>query len=206
MKTAHRFDYVRFGEGFVERGLIDRETLNHVLQQCNATRALLPEILVMESLVSDWEVSRVACELYHLPFVTVDIYPPDKDVIAQFDANFLRQFALIPLDRYGELLTVVMPGLVPSEVLDGMRLTTGMRLLPVVGSVVSNRAWLNEALPGPVQQAPARPPASVEEPLPPLPAEAMQLDADMSDDEWLNIFDAGEEAVQLELKEKRDPE
>ena len=50
--------------------------MNHVLQQCQATGSLMPEVLVHENLVSDWEVSRVSCELYHLPFLTVDLYPP----------------------------------------------------------------------------------------------------------------------------------
>ena len=200
--THHRFDYTRFGEAFVERGLLDAETLHHVLSQCQATRALLPEILVMENFVSDWEVSRVACELYHLPFLTVDLYEPDRDVIGQFDANFLRQFALVPLDRYGDLLTVVMPGLVPSDVLEGLRLSQSMKMMPVVGSVVSNRNWLNEHLPGPVA-------AQAAEGIPALPADATLENTGggggPADDDWLNIFDAGDEAVQLDLKSKQDP-
>jgi len=61
VKSTQRFDYTSFGEALVERGLTDREVLNHVLRQVNATRSLLPEVLVRENLVSDWEVSRVAC-------------------------------------------------------------------------------------------------------------------------------------------------
>lgn len=199
--THHRFDYTRFGEAFVERGLLDAETLRHVLAQCQATRTLLPEILVAESLVSDWEVSRVACELYHLPFLPVNLYEPDRDVLGQFDANFLRRFALVPLDRYGELLTVVMPGLVPSDVLESLRLGPSTRMMPVVGSVASNRQWLHEHLPGP---APAAAPSGVDASLPALPADATLQGSD-GDQDWLNIFDAGEEAVQLDIKSKQDP-
>ena len=199
--THHRFDYTRFGEAFVERDLLDTETLHHVLTQCQATRTLLPEILVMESLVSDWEVSRVACELYHLPFLTVNLYEPDRDTIGLFDANFLRRFALVPLDRYGDLLTVVMPGLVPSDVLEGLRFAPSLKMVPVVGSVASNRQWLNEHLPGPM---PAAAQASGAPVLPALPADAT-LEASNGDDAWLNIFDAGEQAVQLDVKSKQDP-
>lgn len=201
MKSTHRrFDYVRFGEGFAERGLLDTETLDHILAQSQATGALLPEILVMENLVSDWEVSRVACELYNLPFLTVDLYEPNRDVLGEFDPSFLRQFALIPLDRYGDLLTVVMPGLVPSEVLENLRLTSTMKLLPVVGSVLSNRRWLNEHIPGPATIA-------VEGVVPALPFDATLEDEDVnrSEEEWSNIFDEADEAVQLDLKENQDP-
>ncbi len=201
MKSTHRrFDYVRFGEAFEERGLVDSKTLDHVLAQSQATRTLLPEILVVENLVSDWEVSRVACELYHLPFLTVDLYEPNKDVLGEFDPSFLRQFALIPLDRYGDLLTVVMPGLVPSDVLESLRLTPTMKLLPVVGSVLSNRRWLNEHIPGAATIA-------VEGVVPALPFDTTLEDEDVngSGEEWLNIFDQADEAVQLDLKENQNP-
>jgi hypothetical protein len=209
LKAAHRFDYPRFGEALVERGLIDRDVLNHVLQQVNATRSLLPEVLVRENLVSDWEVSRVACEIYHLPFLTVDHYPPSATALDGYDLAYLRHFALVPLDRFGGLVTVIMPGLVPSDVLEGLRPGQGGRVLPVVGSVVSNRRWLEERLapkpppprPGlglaksiplttaaPTTRAPAPAPRPVEsEP-------ELQL---AEEGDWGNLFDAGDEAVKL---------
>lgn len=190
----------------MERGLIDRDVLAHVLQQVNATRSLLPEVLVRENLVSDWEVSRVACEIYHLPFLTVDHYPPSATALDGYDLAYLRHFALVPLDRFGALVTVIMPGLVPSEVLEGLRPGQGGRVLPVVGSVVSNRRWLEERL-APKNQPGARPgqpaaapvkgiPLNTRGPIPaPAPQEEeLQLGAE---GDWGNLFDAGDEAVKL---------
>ncbi|MEQ1891124.1 MAG: hypothetical protein ABL998_01170 [Planctomycetota bacterium] len=228
MKSAHRFDYARFGEALVERGLLDRNVLNHVLHQCNATRSLLTELLVRENLVSDWELGRVACELYHLPFLTVDQYPPSATALDGYDIGYLRHYALVPLDRFGGLVTVAMPGLVSSEVLEGLRPGQNGRVLAVVGSVVSNRRWLEErfapaaapaaksaagakggatplktismALPQSGQAQPevpgAIPAAELEE------AQALQLG---NAEDWGSLFDAGEEAVQLDLKKPRRP-
>jgi hypothetical protein len=204
VKSAHRFDFGRFGEALVERGLIDHEVLTHVLNQCNAQRVLLPEILVRENLVSDWEISRVACELYHLPFLTVESCPPASNALEGYDANYLRHYALVPLDRFGSLVTVVMPGLVPSEVLEGLRTGQSGRVLPVVGSVVSNRRWLHVHLP---QQSAAVPGSNVRAPLPDRRSSTVESidmspgsDADVGD--WGNIFDAGDEAVQLDMRNK----
>lgn len=214
MKSAHRFDYSRFGEALIERGLIDREVLSHVLHQVNAARALLPEVLVRENLVSDWEVSRVACEIYHLPFLTVDHYPPSTNALEGYDLAYLRHFALVPLDRYGSLVTVIMPGLVPSEVLEGLRPGQNGRVLPVVGSVVSNRRWLEEhfaptpravAGPGRPGVAPGKAPHDMRGPMPgqaSAPARADDLQLGIEGD-WGNLFDAGDEAVQLGLKKPR---
>lgn len=223
MKSAQRFDYTRFGEALVERNLIDRDVLSHVLHQVNSSRALLPEVLVRENLVSDWEVSRVACEVYHLPFLTVDHYPPSNTALDGYDLAYLRHFALVPLDRYGGLVTVIMPGLVPSEVLEGLRGQNG-RVLPVVGSVVSNRRWLDERFApkaaGPAKGASAKSipldtraplpkqaskPASI--PLAPSPEPQQQQEENVLDlgaeGDWGNLFDAGDEAVKLGLKKPR---
>ena len=213
MKSAHRFDYARFGEALVERGLVDRDVLNHVLHQVNSTRSLLPEVLVRENLVSDWEVSRVACEIYHLPFLTVDHYPPSATALDGYDLAYLRHFALVPMDRYGGLVTVIMPGLVPSEVLDGLRPGQNGRVVPVVGSVVSNRRWLEErfapkgAAPAPARPGQALPKTISMEAAAPLPAKAgaeadVELDI-LGEGDWGNLFDAGDEAVRLDLKKPR---
>lgn len=224
MKSAHRFDYARFGEALVERGLIDRDVLSHVLHQIQTSRALLPEVLVRENLVSDWEVSRIACEVYHLPFLTVENYPPSNTALDGYDIAYLRHFALVPLDRYGSLVTVIMPGLVPSEVLEGLRPGQGGRVLPVVGSVLSNRRWLEErfapaaqaraaAKPGAASsplatKAPGAKPAAIpldtRAPIPaPLPEEETLLQLSGNEEDWGNLFDAGDEAVQLDLKKPR---
>jgi hypothetical protein len=204
-KSTNRFDYARFGEALVERNLIDREVLSHVLRQLNSTRALLPEVLVRENLVTDWEVSRVACELYHLPFLPIEQYPPSPTALDGYDLAYLRHFALVPLDRYGGLVTVVMPALVPSEVLDGLRTSQGGRVVPVVGSVASNRRWLDEhfapkaqAGPAHAPSVPAAKPAAARGPLPVAPATQGPLNLDEGD--WGTLFDAGDEAVQLGLK------
>ena len=234
-KSAHRFDYARFGQALVERNLIDRDVLAHVLHQVNSTRSLLPEVLVRENLVSDWEISRVACEVYHLPFLTVDHYPPAGTALDGYDLAYLRHFALVPLDRYGGLVTVIMPGLVPSEVLEGLRPGQSGRVLPVVGSVVSNRRWLEERLapkgaapaaarpgaaPAPAKGAPAGatpakpgPGVSLAKPIPletraPLPKPAPEPQPEeaelelTTEGDWGNLFDAGDEAVKLDLSKK----
>jgi len=183
VKSTQRFDYRRFADSLVERGLIDNETIQHVVTQCEATGGLMSEVLVNEDLVSDWEVARVACELYHLPFLTVDNYPPSASALEGLDPDYLRQYALVPIDRHGKLLTVIMPGLVPSAVLYALSFD-GTRVLPLAGSISSNRRWLQEHLPA---------------------AEGLGVlegvGAALPQGDWASIFDAGDEAVQLDLSE-----
>ena len=183
MKSQH-LDYRHLCDHLVERSLIDPATIQHVLHQCNSTGALLPEILVQENLISDWELSRVCAELFGLAFLPVDIYPPSDEALEGLDSDFLRQYALVPLDRFGDLLTIAIPGVIPSSVLDGLKGELKIQILPVVGSVQGNRTWLGENLPE------SEGVKSLQDFEAALPTE---------DASWANIFDEGEQAVQLEL-------
>jgi hypothetical protein len=201
VKSNQRFDLRRLSEQLVERGLVDRNALQHVLHQSQATGILVTEMLVRDGLVSDWEIGRVSCELFHLPYLPVERYSPQPIALDGLEAAYLRRFCIVPLDRWGTLLTVAMPGIVPTEVLEGLR-GTATRVMPVVGSVTGNRKWLLEHLPdaaavkagqaakgGAGKTAANR--ARLELVDPALPA---------GEDAWADIFDAGDKSVHHELK------
>lgn len=183
MKATPRLDYERLADALIDRGLLDREAARLVLQQAHSAGTPFCEILVEENLVSDWEVARVTAEIFNLAFLPVEVAPPSERVLATLDKDYLRKHGLVPIDRIGDILTVAMPGLVPSAILNAVNTNEGTIVLPVVGLVQSNRAWLTKY--APVTEAPRAA----------LPVEVVD-DAD-----WANIFDAGDEAVQLNLED-----
>ncbi len=179
-----KLDYRRLADHLTDKGLVDRETVQHVLHQCQNTGALFTEILVSEGFVSDWELSRVCSELFHLPYLPLECYTPSDGARDGFDPDFLRQYGLVPLDRFGDLVTVAMPALVPSEVLETLANHAKVaKLLPVVGSVVSNRRWIEEKLPSAADKT----------------LEAFSAAAAGEEDAWASLFDEGDEAVQMDI-------
>lgn len=151
----------------------------------------LPEALVADNLIGDWELSSVVCDLYGLAFLPVDLCSPSPQALRQLDPGFLRQHRLVPLSRHGQLLTIAMPALVPAEVLGLLSTATDLQVLPVVGSVVSNAKWLQEHLPEAEPTAPLPVDEAVDEP---------------ADGNWSSIFDEGDAAVLLELRAESESE
>lgn len=198
MKQNQRLDYSRLADAVIERGLIEPSAVQHVLDQCSESGELMPELLVRENLISDWELARLVCEVFGLAFLPVDSYEPSLDACEGLDRGFLHEHGLVPLDLFGSLMTVAMPGLVPTEVLGSLSEKTECRILPVVGTVASNRSWLEEHLP---LQAAAPAPAAeaaVDEVAAPLPAS-------LEDESWGDLFDAADAAVQHSLTDEPKP-
>jgi len=174
VKSSHRLEYAHLAQVLGQRGLIDPQRLHLALQTGTNSHTPFPEILVNENLISDWDLSRVVCDMYNLPFLPVDIHPPSSTAFEGLDREYFRTHRLIPVDRNGQLLTVCMPGIVPAEVLGQLAADSDLQIAPVVGTVVSNNRWIDEHMP--VETAPA------------LPGESAGL-------AWSNIFDEGDASV-----------
>ena len=182
MKISQRLDYNRLAEILFDLGAVEHETLQHILQQSFNTGEIFPEVLVREGLIADWELSRIACEAFHIVFLSVDFYEPSSDAVEIFEREVLHQHCLVPLDVFDDLVTVAMPALTPSEVLVKLSEQIGKVIQPAVGTASSNRRWLMEN--APIKTAGSDPAGA-------LPADAGE--------DWSAVFDEGDAAVLMEL-------
>ncbi len=175
MKTSQRLDYSTLAEILGQRGLIEPQRLSLALQTSMQGPVPFPETLVVENLIGDWELSRVVCDLYGLPFLPVDICSPAEGAARDLDMAFVRRHRLVPLGRYGRVLVVTMPAMVTADVLGAIESAHQIQVLPVVGTVLSNSSWLQENSPAELRAA--------------LPNEP----------NWSNLFDVGDAAVLMDL-------
>ncbi len=164
--------------------MVDPTILRELLAQAQTQGGGFTEALVVTGHVSDWDLSRIVCEIFQLPFLPVSAIEPDPGASDGLDKDFLRQHALVPMGRYGQVLTISMPALVPADVLGMLAAESDLVVLPVVGSVQTNRAW-------------------VEERLAPKPVKGAKGKAN-----WDEIFDDADAAVLLDLQklQEKDPD
>ena len=165
----------------MDRGLVEAQAIQDALSMSTHGGLPFPEALVTASLVSDWELSQVVCQLYGLPFLTVEMVEPDPEARRGLDIDFLVENALVPLSRHGQILTICMPAIVPAEILGCIAAESDLMVLAIVGTVQSNRRWLQQN----IQPAAA------------LPSTGIELTDDNSD--WADLFDVADAAVLSEL-------
>ncbi|MCA9000526.1 MAG: hypothetical protein KDB61_01290 [Planctomycetes bacterium] len=172
MKFTQRLDYSRLAEALTERDMVALATVQELLNASNEGGQAFPEALIDANLIPDWDLSRVVSDVFNLPFLPVEQAKPNKDLLSLFDRNFLRSSALVPVARYGNVLTIAMPAIVQADTLALLSAETDMFLLPIVSTVSSNRKWLAEHCP-------------------------QQRFGD--DNSWGSLFDEGDQAVQETL-------
>jgi hypothetical protein len=172
VKLSQRLDYNRLAEVLAERKMVEPGAINELLQGSNDGGQAFPEALIAANLISDWDLSRVVCEVFQLPFLPIEFIKPNADLLEMFDPVFLHDSGLVPLARFGNVLTLAMPALVPADILAMLAAETDMVLLPVVGTVTTNRRWINDNV---------------------------ALKKASEEGGWGNLFDEGEAAVQEAL-------
>ena len=178
VKYAQRLDDARLAEVLNQRGMADLDAIRDLLHIAQGGGMGFAEALVTTNLVADWDLSRVAAEIFQLPFLPIGIVKPDEKLWADLDKAFLTKNGLVPISRFGQVMTVAMPGLVPAEVLGLLSVQTDLVVLPVVGTVETNRRWLLEHRGG-------QKPGSAH-----------------TDSDWSALFDEGEQAVRDSLDGK----
>ncbi len=198
MKSSQRLDNNRLSEVLAERGLVEPQALREAANFAVHGKIPMSEALVTANLVQDWELARIVSEIYNLPFLPVELMDPDPRALEGIDPQFLVENCLVPVGRYGQVLTVCMPAMVPADVLGLLAATTDLVILPLVGSVRSNRNWIDKNLAAPSPAMPAQAAAGAgAEPESERPAGAAPQGAP---GEWGSLFDQADAAVLLDLQ------
>lgn len=195
MKTSQRLDNNRLSEVLAERGLVEPQALREATNFAAHSKLPMSEALVTANLVQDWELARIVSEIYNLPFLPIELIDPDPRALEGIDPQFLIENCLVPVGRYGQVLTVCMPAMVPADVLGLLAATTDLVILPLVGSVRSNRQWIEKNL---VTVSPVMPAGRVAEEE--AGADGAPSGRQGSPGEWGSLFDQADAAVLLDLQ------
>ena len=189
VKSSQRLDNNRLSEVLAERGLVEPQALREAANFAVHGKIPMSEALVTANLVPDWELARIVSEIYNLPFMPIEMLDPDPNALKGIDVQFLVENCLVPIGRYGQVLTVCMPAMVPADVLGLLAATTDLVILPVVGSVRSNRAWIEKNLVAASQNTKAGP-----------AGDADAAGPRGAPGEWGSLFDQADAAVLLDLQ------
>ena len=97
------------GEILVERGEITRAHLNQALALQKAEgRGFIGDVLVRLGHIHEIEVVTALVLQCNLPYIAVSRHDVDPRVAAMIPSEMARRERLVPLDRIGNILSVVM--------------------------------------------------------------------------------------------------
>jgi type IV pilus assembly protein PilB len=122
----------RLGQAMVDRGLITKDDLERALEHQRETRKRLGEALVEIGAVTSFQLSQALAEHLGVPFVDLELHPPDVMLAGMIPEEVARRYCALPVERWSGQVVVAMAN--PNDVfaLDDLRVLTGQSILPAL--------------------------------------------------------------------------
>lgn len=112
------------GELLLERDKISQKQLDRALEVQKEKGGLVGEILVELGYASEEDIAQALTAQYGFPYLPLENYEIDVEVLKLIPENICRQYLLIPIDKIGDSLTLVMSNPLNTKAIEDVELIT----------------------------------------------------------------------------------
>ena len=138
-KELRRIKDKRLGQILIDLGYIDQKQLDEALsiqKKSNKGRSktFSGEIMIKLGYVNEEAVFHAFVSQYRFPFLPLDNYQLDSEVIDSFPADIARKHMVIPIDKYGNVLTIAISNPFDAKALKQIEETTNCNVQVFVSS------------------------------------------------------------------------
>jgi len=130
------------GQILVKRGFITDEQLKEALALQKKEGGVLGEILVKIGYVTERDVVVALIVQCGFPYIAVNKYDIDKKVIDLMPEEVARKYHVIPLDKVGDVLSVVMGNPLDTAMISEIEGMTNCR----IATFIATRTEIDEAI------------------------------------------------------------
>ena len=124
----------QLGELLIERSLINKQQLDKALAFQKEKGGLIGEILVELGFVKEEDIAQTLTAQYGFPFLPLNSYEIDTEIINIVPARVARQYLIIPVDKIGGNLTVAMSNPLNIQAVEDVELLSGCNVQTFVST------------------------------------------------------------------------
>lgn len=136
----------KLGELLLEKGLINQDTLNKVLEIQKSTNKRLGQILLEHNFVSSQEISKALALQFNLAYVDLNQYEIQQDTLKIFPASILREHKIFPISIQGKDVVVALANPLDILILQDLKYLTDYNIKPVLSTEAEVERYLNKYL------------------------------------------------------------
>jgi hypothetical protein len=186
VKGLDKLTYIRLAEVLTQRGAVNTDAITEALYAQDKSGESFVDVLIGGGHTTEWDLAKIVVEHFQLPFVMPSSYDISDEARAAIPKEAQFRHLLVPLDKFEDVLTIVMPILTPFEVIDKLSKQLKFDIFPYVGLVSENRKVIGEQHKDYAEWKKADDEAR---------AKATKRKPGKTAGEWMNIFDVGDAAV-----------
>ncbi len=184
MAIDRRTTSKRLADVLVDEGILTKAQVAEASKYLRQADDPLGPHLIRCGFITAWDLAKSVCVHFTLPFFDLAAFKPKKDVLPLLEPAFLHGYGILPIDKFGKIVTLaVCEGLSP-QVLQAIVDKTHLSPYLYVSPYDKIREILEVAAPfAAAAQAPAAETAAAGAP------------EGASEGDWMNIFEEAEKKM-----------
>ena len=130
------------GEILIKRKRITQEQLNHALETQKKENGFVGEILVKLGYVEERDIVVALVVQCGLPYIAINKYTIAPEILKLIPKDIAQKEKVVPLDRIGDILSVVMMNPLSQEAKQRLEALTKCR----IATFISTKSEIEEAI------------------------------------------------------------
>jgi type IV pilus assembly protein PilB len=110
----------RLGQVLLQRGVITAAQLKEALAVQKAEGGLLGETLTRLNFATEEDITQALAMQHDFPYLPLANYEMDPDVIKLIPEDLAKKYFVLPVDKMGDILTVVMANPLDKEAVEAV--------------------------------------------------------------------------------------
>ena len=120
-----KLTYKQLGQLLIEKGLITQQQLDHALKIQKEKGGLIGEILLALGYIKETDIAWALSSQYGFPYLPLENYDIDPEIIKIIPARVVRQYLVIPIDKFGNNLSIAMSNPLNNKAIEDVEMLVG---------------------------------------------------------------------------------
>lgn len=187
MKNVEKLAEKKLDQILVDGGHVDADKVKTAMSESQTTGKPLESVLIEKGFIDESALAHALCTELQLPFLSLDNHPISADLIQEIPKSLMVKYQFIPLDRFDNLLNILVASTFSVEMITEIQTETQTNLFVYIGLLSQLKKTIDEYITVEEQEA--------------INTEVIPEEAQVTAG-WESIFDVADQAVMDELKQK----
>lgn len=187
MKNLEKLAEKKLEQILADGGYVELDKLKIAANESQVSGKTVDTILLEKGFIDESTFTHALCTELQLPFLSLENHPVSADLIQEIPKSLMVKYQFIPLDRFDNILCVLVGTTFSLEMITEIQTETQTNLFIYIGLPSQLRKTIDEYITEEEQEA--------------INTEVIPEDAQVTAG-WESIFDVADQAVMDELKQK----
>ncbi|MFH1244902.1 MAG: hypothetical protein V1662_00265 [Candidatus Omnitrophota bacterium] len=124
LSFKHSPEKEKLGQVLIREEMITPEQLEYALQAQKQQGGLLGEILIQLGFTTEEDIAQALAIQHNFPYLPLANYDIDAEIIKLVPESTARKYCLLPVDKMGDILTIVMADPLDKKAIDEIEALT----------------------------------------------------------------------------------